>query len=189
LRKVSLLVGAAGLAAAHLACGGSPSLPTTPATPVPIPTPTPTPPIGFGIPPESSGCGKPYPPPLIQINVKLHFRGPAYFTLDATPLVGVSGEFCREIGYTDGRVICPVRLEGDPERVPCEAWLMGNAEDTGKPGPTWSRDLEHWCTTIEESTCAHNSETNNPWSLWVTVSGRYQACKGDELCGQYFLER
>ena len=53
MRKVSLLVGAASLAAAHLACGGSPSYPTTPATPVPIPTPTPTPPIGFGIPPES----------------------------------------------------------------------------------------------------------------------------------------
>lgn len=188
MRKLSLLLCVASLAAAHVACGGAPASPTTPLpTPVPVPTPAPTPTPDASIPPEGSGCGKPYPPPLIQINVKLHMKAPEYFTLDSTPLVGVSSEFCREIGYTDGRNICPVRLEGDPQRVPCEAWLMGKAEDTGKPGPTWSRDLDHWCTTIEESTCTHDPD--NPWALRVTVSGKYQACKGDDLCGTYILER
>ena len=103
---------------------------------------------------------------------------PEYFTLDATPLVGPNSEFCREIGYTDGREFCPVRLESDPDRRLCEAWIMGNAEDTGKPGPTWSRDWEHWCTTFEESGCQHNPD--NPFSLFIQLGGKYQACKGED---------
>ncbi len=188
LEKTTLLLGAAILATVHAACGGSPASPTTPLpVPTPVPTPAPTPTPDSSIPPEGSGCGKPYPPPLRIINVKLHIMAPDYFTLDSTPLVGPSSEFCREIGYTDGREYCPVRLEQDPERRACEAWLMGPAEDTGRPGPTWSRDLEHWCTTFEASTCQHNPD--NPYSLFITVGGKYQACKGEEVCGQVIIER
>ena len=156
---------AAGALIALAACGGTPATGTTPipTPPIATPTPAPTPTPDSSIPPESSGCGKPYPPPLHGINVKLHIMAPEYFTLDATPLVGPSSPYCREIGYTDGREFCPVRLEGDPDRRLCEAWILGNAEDTGKPGPTWSRDWEHWCTTFEASGCQHNP--SNPLSL------------------------
>lgn len=188
--KPSLLVSSLALAlAAHVACGGSPATPTGPApTPVPIPTPAPTPtPVGVGIPPESSGCGKPYPPPLSEIRMKIHVKAPEYWTLDATPIVGPNLEYCAAIGYWDGRDRCPVRLEGDPQRIPCEAWILGNAEDTGTPGPTWSRDWEHWCTTFEESGCEHNP--GNPLSLHIQKGGYYQACRGEDVCGNLLVDR
>jgi hypothetical protein len=179
-----LLFAAASALAAQVACGGSPAMPTTPVQPTPVPTPAPTP--DPGIPPAGSGCGEPYPPELASINVKLHVKAPEYFTLDSTPLVGPSSPYCREIGYTDGRQYCPVRVEQDPERRACEAWVMGNAKDTGKPGPTWTRDWETYCTTFAQSTCQHDPD--NPFELFVQVAGWYQACRG-EICGEVELVR
>jgi hypothetical protein len=180
---------AAGALAAHVACGSSPSYPTAQVpTPIATPTPQPTPaPVGVGIPPESSGCGQPYPPPLAEIRMKVHVKAPEYYTLDATPIVGPNLEYCTAIGYWDGRDMCPVRLEGDPQRRPCEAWLLGNAEDTGRPGPTWSHDWEHWCTTFAESGCEHNPD--NPLSLFVQLGGKYQACRGEDVCGNLQVDR
>jgi hypothetical protein len=183
--RVLILCGAPAIAAL-VACGSSPSTPTTP-IPTPLPTPQPTPTPDSSIPPADSGCGQPYPPPLVGINVKLHIKAPEYYTLDATPLVGPSSDYCRTIGYTDGRELCPVRLEQDQDRRACEAWVMGEAEDTGKPGPTWSRNWEHWCTTFAESGCEHNPD--NPLSLFVQVGGSYQACKGEDVCGQVQVDR
>jgi len=185
-----LMFFAAGALIAHVACGSgsTPAAPTTPVpTPVPTPAPTPPPQPGVGIPPESSGCGKPYPPPLAEIRMLLHVKAPEYFTLDSTPIVGPNLPYCTEIGYWDGRDMCPVRLEQGPERRACEAWLLGNAEDTGKPGPTWSRDYDHWCTTFEESGCQHNPE--NPLSLFIQVGGTYQACRGEDICGTIKVDR
>ena len=173
------------------ACGGtSSSTPTTPVVtlaPTPKPTATPTPEPGIGIPPASSGCGQPYPPPLSEIRMKIHVKAPEYWTLDATPIIGPNLEYCTAIGYYDGRDRCPVRLEGDPQRIPCEAWILGNAEDTGKPGPTWSRDWNFWCTTFDESGCQHNPD--NPLSLFITKGGQYQACRGEDICGNLEVDR
>jgi hypothetical protein len=179
-----LLFALAGALAAQLACGSSPATPTTPPVTVPTPAPTATP--DPGIPPAGSGCGAPYPPPLAKINVKLHIKAPEYFTLDSTPLVGPDPDFCWAIGYTDGRQFCPVRLEQDSERRACEAWVMGNAKDTGKPGPTWTREWDTYCTTFEQSSCEHNPE--NPFSLFVQIGGWYQACK-DDICGEVEVDR
>jgi len=180
---------AAGALIALVACGGSSSsTPTTPVvTVVASPTPTPTPEPGVGIPPASSGCGQPYPPPLAEIRMKIHVKAPEYWTLDATPIVGPNLEYCKAIGYYDGRDMCPVRLEGDPQRIPCEAWILGNAEDTGKPGPTWSRDFEYWCTTFEASGCEHNPD--NSLSLFIQKGGSYQACRGEDICGNLLVDR
>ena len=67
------------------------------------------------------------------------------------------------------------------------AWIMGNAEDTGQPGPTWSRDFNFWCTTFAESGCEHNPD--NPFSLFVQVGGHYQACRGEDICNDLLVER
>ena len=64
---------------------------------------------------------------------------------------------------------------------------MGNAEDTGKPGPTWSRDWSYWCTTFAESGCEHNPD--NPLSLFITLGGTYQACRGEDICGNLQVDR
>jgi len=181
-----LLFAAASALVAQLGCGGAAG-PTGPApTPVPTPTPLPPPTPDPSIPPEGSGCGKPYPPELFRIAVKVHVKAPEYWTLDSTPIVGPDAPYCREIGYTDGRDTCPVRLEQDAERKACEAWVMGPAEDTGIPGPTWFYEWDQYCTTFEASGCEHSPD--NPYALYVRKGGWYQACRR-EICGEVEVDK
>ena len=92
-----------------------------------------------GLPAPGSGCGWPYPPPISRMNCKIDLYGPDYYTLDSTAIVGPDSDYCAMAGFTDGRALCPVRPPDSPERVPCETWIVGNAKDTGKPGP----DVDH----------------------------------------------
>src|SRR5262245_57106084 len=83
--KPSILLACAAIALlAQVGCGSTPAGPSTPLpTPIVTPTPAPTPtPPGVGIPPASSGCGEPYPPPLSEIRMKIHVKAPEYWTLD-----------------------------------------------------------------------------------------------------------
>jgi len=180
-----LLFAAASALAVHVACGGSPATPTTPVPPTTVPTPAPTP--DPGIPPAGSGCGEPYPPELAKINVKLHIKAPEHFTLDSTPLVGPDPAYCALIGYTDGRSLCPVRMEGSPERVPCESWAAGNARDTGRAGPTWTREPDGTLCTGPASGCQNHS--NNQYALDVYRGGTYRATGRNGAYGQVYVDR
>ena len=117
------------------------------------------------------------------MNVYVHIRGVNRFTLDATPLVA-GAEYCREIGFTDGRNRCPVRPEGHPERGACETYAVGLAEDTGRPGPTWRGDGK-LCT--DGSGCENHPD--NQYLLWVYYSGKYQACVQNGTCGSVDVVR
>ena len=121
-------------------------------------------------PPIGSGCGRPYPPPVTRFNCKVHIKGPEYYTLDSTPIVGPDGEYCAAIGYVDGRTLCPVRPEGAPDRAACENWRVGKAQDTGRPGPTWRKADGSFCTG-PESGCQNHPDTQ--YSLLTYVSGNY----------------
>jgi hypothetical protein len=155
--------------------------PTPKPTPTPAPTPGPTPtpsptatPVG--------GCNPPLPPGIAKMNTKIHLRGPK-ITLDTTPLVR-DAAYCKKVGYGD-RSLCPVRLEGDPERVPCEAYAVGHALDTGRAGPTWYKDGK-LCTGQSDSCDNHPS---NQYLLWAYVSGYYKACTEDDVCGGVQVDR
>ena len=88
------------------------------------------------------GCSDPLPGPVVKVKAKIHVKGPNKYTLDATPLVG-GREYCKEVGWTDNRIRCAVRPEGHPEREACEAYAVGRAEDTGRVGPTWTRNSSY----------------------------------------------
>jgi hypothetical protein len=120
-------------------------------------------------PPIGSGCGRPYPPPVTRFNCKVHLKGEAY-TLDSTPLVGPDVAYCASIGYTDGRSLCPVRMENGPDRVACENWRVGKAKDTGRPGPTWTKADGSYCTG-PDSGCQNHPDTQ--YQLWTYKSGSY----------------
>jgi hypothetical protein len=130
-------------------------------------------------PPQGSGCGVPYPPPVSRFNLRVQYKGPEYDTLDATPMVGHDVQYCAAIGYTDGRSLCPVRPEGHPERVACEEWAVGKAADTGRYGPTWTNPDGNYCKG-EESGCRN---ADNQYHLWVWKTGRYAACAANGACG------
>ncbi len=171
---------AVALALVAAGCGGSGGTTPTPGvtpTPTPVPTPTPTPsPV--------THCS-PLPPPVTRWNVKLSYKNPNYWIVDSTPLVGPSVEYCAAIGFTDGRSICPVRQEGDPLRPDCEAYAVGNARDTGRPGPTWTLD-GHLCTG--PSSGCQNSDINQ-FEVWAYNGGLYEACATNYACGDLQLEK
>ena len=149
-----------------------------PPPPEPTPEPTPEPP-----PPGDTGdCGEPLPGPIEKVKAKIHIRGPSKITLDSTPLV-FGPDYCREIGFTDGRIRCPVRPEGHPERQDCEAYAVGMAEDTGRMGPTWTRNGEH-CDGF-----ACENHPNNQYMLWAYEGGHYKACVENGVCGDVDVDR
>jgi hypothetical protein len=138
-----------------------------------------------GLPPAGSGCGWPYPPPVSHMNCKLHLYGPDFYTLDSTALVGPDGAYCASAGFFDGRALCPVRPPNSPERVPCENWIVGNAKDTGKPGPTWTVNGQ-FCTG-PDSGCEHHP--TDPWALLVYKTGSYTVCAKTGSCCTVDVQR
>jgi hypothetical protein len=127
---------------------------------------------GADAPPVGSGCGRPYPPPISRFNCKVHIRTTEYYTLDSTPLVGPNPDYCNAVGFTDGRTICPVRVDGSPDRKACENWRVGQARDTGRWGPTWTKADGTACTG-PASGCANHPE--NQYALNTYEPGSYVA--------------
>jgi hypothetical protein len=121
-------------------------------------------------PPIGSGCGRPYPPAVTRFNCKVHIKSPERYTLDSTPIVGPDGAYCAEIGFTDGRTLCPVRPEGAADREACENWRVGKAADTGRPGPTWRKADGSFCTGPASGCENHGSQQ---YSLYTYVPGTY----------------
>jgi hypothetical protein len=152
-------------------------VPSPTAAPAPTPAPTPTP---TGV----KGCGNPLPGPITKMGAYVHIRGPNQWTLDVTPLVGPDAEYCRKIGFTDGRSRCPVRPEGHPEREACELNAVGYAEDTKRPGPTWTRNGKY-CSGGAD--CENHPD--NQYLLLARQSGYYEACTKDGMCGGVQVDR
>jgi hypothetical protein len=176
-------------------CGGSatPSTPVTPSTPTPTPvaaTPTPDP----NIPPAGSGCGQPYPPDITRFGIKIAYKLQDYWIIDSTPLVGPDGAYCAAIGFTDGRLICPIRPEGAPDRSPCEIWRAGMSKDTPpRAGPTWTLTTKdgvvHYCTGLE-SGCEHFvGDDGGPFQIKAYTGGLYTVCSALGACADVDVDR
>ena len=145
--------------------------------------------LGDSVPPAGSGCGAPYPPPVYRFRVHVYVQNQDTTSLDSTPLVR-DAIYCAQIGYPD-RVECPVRPEGSPERVACETWAVGYAQDSGRAGPTWTFHTdEHpdgvYCTGKGSGCVNHPS---NQYQLNAYDSGWYRACGRNGACGSFFVER
>jgi hypothetical protein len=170
-----------------------------PAAPAPQPTPTPTPgtaPVDDPLPTTPGGtgdagdvssaeCGAPTPPAVTQVNVTVHARQSDRVVLDSTPLVGPNGAYCRQIGFTDGRLYCPVRAEGDPQRLACEAARVGRAADTGRSGPTWSANGKS-CNGPDGGVSCLNYPSNQ-FLVFAYGAGRFRACTTSGVCGEITL--
>jgi hypothetical protein len=176
-----------------LACDTSEAPPTRPVSgpdassliPVaPAPQPTPTiPAIPGGD--VASSCGEPTPPAVSRINVKVHSRLSNRVLLDSTPLVGPEVEYCRAIGFTDGRAFCPVRPEGAPDRQACEALRVGQASDTGRFGPTWSANGRPCNGPEAGASCLNHPE--NQYQVFAYGQGTFTACTESSICGRLEL--
>jgi hypothetical protein len=83
--------------------------------------------------------------------------------------VGPDPGYCASIGFPD-RAICPLRPEDWPDRKACENWRVGKAKDTGRWGPTWTKEDGSYCTG-PESGCQNHPDTQ--YQLWTYQSGSY----------------
>ncbi len=119
-------------------------------------------------PPIGSGCYKPYPPAPSRLKCKVHLKGPDFYTLDSTPLVGPDLEYCASVGFV-GQSICPMRPEDAPDRTACENWRVGKAKDTGRAGPTWTKADGSYCTG-PASGCENSP---NQYQLYTYKPGTY----------------
>ncbi len=135
-------------------------------------------------PPVDSGCKRPFPPEIYKMKCDKHGRGPDYRILDSTPYV-LGQDYCANVGYTDGRVDCPIRPDGASDKEACENWRAGDAEDTGRPGPTWKNEEGDHCTG-PESGCQNSDD--NQYQLWVYKPGRYGACAQTGSCCEVEVE-
>jgi hypothetical protein len=145
--------------------------------------------LGDDVPPAGSGCGVPYPPPVYRFRVHVYVQNTDTTTLDSTPLV-LDPIYCAQIGYAD-RPECPIRAEGSPERVPCETWAVGYAEDTGRAGPTWTHHTDEHpdgvlCTGKDSGCVNHPS---NQYQLNVYEAGWYRATGRNGASGSFYVER
>lgn len=184
-RSSSLAVLAAvGLATLIVvSCGGN--QPASVTSPVAIATPAAVAPDQRDVPPVGSSCGMPYPPAIHQFRAMVRLTDRDSELLESLALVGPNAAYCAAIGYTDGRSFCPVRMYGSPDRDACERWRVGNAKDTGRSGPTWTRNGKY-CTG-PESGCANHPE--NQYLLIAYAAGTYEVCGEDGACGKVVVER
>jgi hypothetical protein len=196
-RALAAVLATAALASLPLAvaCGSSPSSPTPNPTPAPTPTPVPTPTPDPDVPPAGSGCGKPYPPMITRFQASIHQKDVGFWQIDSTPLVGPDYSYCLEIGFTDGRTICPVRPEGAPDREACELWRIGKAKDTGKNEVTWTfigKDgKESYCSTTDapDAPCWRYNDGEHHTQVKAITGGLYRACSEAGACGQVDVDR
>lgn len=166
-----------------------------PAAPAPQPTATPTPapeddiivvtPGGGDGSTSSAGCGDPFPPPVARFNVKVHSHQADRYVLDSTPLVGPDPAYCARVGFPD-RSICPVRAEGDPERQACEAAIVGVADDTGRPGPTWTANGGA-CDGADHGGASCVNHASNQYLALAWGAGTFRACGASGACGAVSL--
>lgn len=186
------------------ACSGAPEeLPTHPRVAdaslipdEPTPSPNPTPEVvplpanpggggGSGTSGLSGSCGEPAPPSLTRVKVTVLNVQPTQRVLDATPLVGPNGAYCRLIGYTDGRLYCPLRPEGHPERSACEALQVGRATDTGRIGPTWTAGGRPCLGRTGGVSCLNHPE--NQFLVITYGTGTFQACIDGGICQRFVV--
>ena len=160
--------------------------PTATPTPGSIPDPDPLPAIpgGGGGSDGSASCGDPVPPAVTRMSVGVHGGCGGRVLLDSTPLVGPDAAYCKRIGYTDGRLYCPVRQEGSPDRFACEAMRVGRASDTGRIGPTWSIDGRP-CDGVGDDACVNHPD--NQFQIYAYGAGTFRACTAGGACGQLKL--
>ncbi len=167
-----------------------------PIAPAPQPSATPTPELpsedplpatpGGGGGDTSGTCGQPAPPAVSRINVKVYNQSGDRAILDSTPLVGPNRDYCKAIGYTDGRSFCPVRPDGHPERLACEAARVGRASDTGRIGPTWTADGRP-CTGANSGVSCVNHGSNQ-FFVFAYGAGTFRACTASGVCGSLTLK-
>ena len=52
-----------------------------------------------------------------------------------------------------------------------ESWRLGTAKDTGRPGPTWTKEDGSYCARLESGSA---NSSDSQCQLWAYEGGRYK---------------
>lgn len=112
-------------------------------------------------------------PTIRVVQAKNHYEAPGQVNLDATPLGG-DAQYCREVGFTDGRSICPVRMEGDAFRGQCELAAMGGEISWAVTAPL----------SIEPRQYSFQAVVTGPRGASGTVTCTFPKAGGENKCAR-----
>jgi hypothetical protein len=117
----------------------------------------------------------------VKVQVDSGFRK----QMDSNPVVentgrGTADSYCGKVGFDSRALFCEVRQEGNPQRPPCDALVVGRASDTGRYGPTWEMN-DKACQPAGDA----QSEgcTNHPSNQFLAIArgdGQVLACASSE---------
>jgi hypothetical protein len=189
IRKSALI----GMAAAVLgsllsSCGADPSTrpnpdptrsPNPAPTPTPLPTPTPDPLANL-----KAQCGQPEPGPLYGMKLSVQVDSGFRKLIDSRPIIdnvgrGTSDSYCGKVGFDPNARFCDTRPEGHPQREACDILVVGKATDTGRYGPTWSKNGQ---ACVEPGSETDPGCTNHPDNQFLAISrglGEMLACASE----------
>lgn len=155
-------------------CGGG-TTPTQPPTTVPTVPATTTTTVPAGIVLPAGMVCDPTPPPLYRMEPKKWRRHGAGWIFDSAPAVWNVDNYCQRVGLS-GK-FCATRPEGDPQRVACDYLAVGISPETGRWGPTWSRNGQR-CDPPNTPNSTHPclNYDDNQFKLIVKATGVYEAC-------------
>jgi hypothetical protein len=165
-------------------CGsGSTTNPTPNPTPVsgPTPAPTPTPDPLAAL---KAQCGEPLPPPLFGIKVSVQLDNGFRKLVDSRPVVenvgkGTSDSYCGKVGFGASTAYCDTRPEGHPQREACDILVVGKAPDTGRYGPSWSKDGKPCVNAGSETAPGCTNHADNQFLVISRGPGNLLACASD----------
>jgi hypothetical protein len=160
-------------------CGAGPS--TSSSTPPPTTLPVATTPPPTTLSPFLAQCGTPTPPPLAGMKLKIHADIGFKKQLDSKPLVANVDDYCAKVGFGSAAKYCETRPEGHLQREACDGLVVGKATDTGRVGPTWSRNGKPCLAPGDaggDPGCVNLPD--NQFLIIARGPGNYLACASEE---------
>jgi hypothetical protein len=128
------------------------------------------------------------------MRVKLQLDNGFRKQLDSWPLVPNVDNYCRRVGL-DG-IRCETRPEDHAQRPACDALVVGRATDTGRFGPTWSRNDQPCIPAANPGDPGCSNHPDNQFLVIARGRGTYLACAsgsvpladGGSRCGGFEID-
>jgi hypothetical protein len=158
-------------------CGSNPSTPSSP-PPTTLPVVTTPPPTTLS--PFLAQCGTPTPPALAGMKLKVHIDSGFKKQLDSKPLVANLDDYCGKVGFGSTVKYCETRPEGHLQREACDGLVVGKAKDTGRVGPTWTRNGSPCLPPGDAGGDPGCVNLDNQFLIIARGPGNYLACASEE---------
>jgi hypothetical protein len=147
--------------------------------PAPVPTPTPDPLAGL-----KAQCGEPMPTPLFGVKVSVQLDNGFRKLVDSRPVVenvgqGTADSYCAKVGFDARAIYCDTRPEGHPQREACDILVVGKAPDTGRYGPSWSKDGKPCVNAGSETAPGCTNHAENQFLVISRGPGNLLACASE----------